>query len=416
MKKYTLRSCTLITATFAVVSAAIAQPEYDCLVIEAFQISYPRRTSTINDISDAGHAIGWATDTSQVFSTSAFSWSPDADKVRLPDSQIDRAINSLGVAAGAMLVYSPSTNTTRIIPGVDAQHGRMRATGINDSTTVVGYAEVSAGSNSDDMSQVGFWWDPATGTHPVPVPEAKELLRINSDGLAVGNIRRIPGGMREAFTYDIHTGQSINLGMLLPAQAASRPYSIAADIAENGLVAGNLLVFNGTVNAMTAFTWSAAAGFTVQDVLTGSECYFMAQGVNSAGSVVGYTRLPANDVSPNTAVIWDAQRGVRNLNTLADLPLGLVLRRAVKINESGWIAAQGYFAAEPNYSRAVILRPRATSCPADFNQDGGVDGQDVEAFFLAWEAGDNRADVNQDGGVDGADVEMFFVHWQAGGC
>ncbi|MBX3409156.1 MAG: hypothetical protein KF859_04650 [Phycisphaeraceae bacterium] len=55
-------------------------------------------------------------------------------------------------------------------------------------------------------------------------------------------------------------------------------------------------------------------------------------------------------------------------------------------------------------------------CVADFNQDGGVDGADVEAFFLSWEAGDTPADVNQDGGVDGADVEYFFVQWEAGGC
>jgi thiamine monophosphate synthase len=32
---------------------------------------------------------------------------------------------------------------------------------------------------------------------------------------------------------------------------------------------------------------------------------------------------------------------------------------------------------------------------------------------LAAEVG---ADVNHDGGVDGGDVETFFVIWQAGGC
>lgn len=55
-------------------------------------------------------------------------------------------------------------------------------------------------------------------------------------------------------------------------------------------------------------------------------------------------------------------------------------------------------------------------CPADFNQDGGVDGQDVEAFFLVWQEGESRADVNHDGGVDGADVETFYIAWEAGGC
>jgi hypothetical protein len=58
----------------------------------------------------------------------------------------------------------------------------------------------------------------------------------------------------------------------------------------------------------------------------------------------------------------------------------------------------------------------AVPCAADFNQDGGVDGADVDAFFDAWEAGDGSADVNQDGGIDGADVAAFFVLWEAGGC
>lgn len=55
-------------------------------------------------------------------------------------------------------------------------------------------------------------------------------------------------------------------------------------------------------------------------------------------------------------------------------------------------------------------------CFADFNQDGGIDGSDIDAFFLAWEAGDFSADVNDDGGVDGSDVDRFFQAWEAGAC
>lgn len=57
-----------------------------------------------------------------------------------------------------------------------------------------------------------------------------------------------------------------------------------------------------------------------------------------------------------------------------------------------------------------------TPCPADYNGDGGVDGSDVEAFFIDWEAGNAGADVNQDGGIDGGDVETFFAAWEQGGC
>lgn len=55
-------------------------------------------------------------------------------------------------------------------------------------------------------------------------------------------------------------------------------------------------------------------------------------------------------------------------------------------------------------------------CPADFNEDGGIDGADVEAFFANWTIADPSADVNQDGGIDGADVEYYFVIWQNAGC
>lgn len=66
----------------------------------------------------------------------------------------------------------------------------------------------------------------------------------------------------------------------------------------------------------------------------------------------------------------------------------------------------------------LLLRVYTASdaCPADFNQDGGIDGADVDAFFAAWEGGDSSADVNQDGGIDGSDVSTFFAAWEAGGC
>jgi hypothetical protein len=66
-----------------------------------------------------------------------------------------------------------------------------------------------------------------------------------------------------------------------------------------------------------------------------------------------------------------------------------------------------------NYITSLIESP---PCPADFNQDGGVDGGDVESFFTAWADAQTAADVNVDGGVDGSDVETFFLVWAAGGC
>lgn len=55
-------------------------------------------------------------------------------------------------------------------------------------------------------------------------------------------------------------------------------------------------------------------------------------------------------------------------------------------------------------------------CLADYNQDGGIDGTDIELFFTDWEASQPLADINLDGGIDGSDIEAFFLIWEAGGC
>jgi hypothetical protein len=55
-------------------------------------------------------------------------------------------------------------------------------------------------------------------------------------------------------------------------------------------------------------------------------------------------------------------------------------------------------------------------CAADYDQDGGVTGADLAAFFADFEAGAPCADVDQDGGVTGGDIGAFFVVFEAGGC
>ncbi len=56
--------------------------------------------------------------------------------------------------------------------------------------------------------------------------------------------------------------------------------------------------------------------------------------------------------------------------------------------------------------------PGVPPCIADWDESGGVDGDDITAFFVDWQAG--TADVDGSGGVDGDDITAFFVRWQAG--
>jgi hypothetical protein len=62
----------------------------------------------------------------------------------------------------------------------------------------------------------------------------------------------------------------------------------------------------------------------------------------------------------------------------------------------------------------VTVDQPAPPCLADFDQDGGITGADVEAFFLAFENGESSADTDGDGGITGADVEAFFFAFESG--
>lgn len=55
-------------------------------------------------------------------------------------------------------------------------------------------------------------------------------------------------------------------------------------------------------------------------------------------------------------------------------------------------------------------------CPADYDQDGGVTGADIGAFFADFEQGLPCADVDQNGGIDGGDIGYFFFVFEQGGC
>lgn len=55
-----------------------------------------------------------------------------------------------------------------------------------------------------------------------------------------------------------------------------------------------------------------------------------------------------------------------------------------------------------------------TTCPADFNQQGGVTVQDIFDFLFAWFGLDPAADVNATGGVTLQDLLDFLAHWFAG--
>lgn len=51
---------------------------------------------------------------------------------------------------------------------------------------------------------------------------------------------------------------------------------------------------------------------------------------------------------------------------------------------------------------------------SDLDENGGIDGEDVETFFELWNNASTRADLNDDGQITQADVDQFFELWSNG--
>ncbi|MFO0836197.1 MAG: immunoglobulin domain-containing protein [Phycisphaerales bacterium] len=65
-------------------------------------------------------------------------------------------------------------------------------------------------------------------------------------------------------------------------------------------------------------------------------------------------------------------------------------------------------------SDAATLAVAATCCPADFNADGFVNGDDYDAFAELFDIADPGADINHDSFVNGDDYDLFAEHFESG--
>jgi hypothetical protein len=114
------------------------------------------------------------------------------------------------------------------------------------------------------------------------------------------------------------------------------------------------------------------------------------------------SNLSATNTMNAGASGWQAGAGrTASLSTIPGVnSLGNVNYATMLSNLVSWVADEGF----------------CPVCPADFDQDGGVTGADVSAFFGQYEEGASCADTDLDGGVSPADIATFFVAFEAGGC
>ncbi|MFZ4573078.1 MAG: hypothetical protein ACOYN0_01695 [Phycisphaerales bacterium] len=139
---------------------------------------------------------------------------------------------------------------------------------------------------------------------------------------------------------------------------------------------------------------------------------------NSGGEVV----VVDASASTDTDGIIQNYRWLEGTTVLQDGPAFLSVTLPVGVHTLRVIATDDDGATDDDTVQVTVLAGgpqcdwRVDGCYADFNNDGGIDGDDVIAFFGAWDSNGPCADVDGSSGVDGDDVIAFFGQWDSNGC
>ncbi len=203
-------------------------------------------------------------------------------------------------------------------------------------------------------------------------------------------------------------------GMEYGESSATAAVTQRSSFSERGLVAvGSAAIYlsESNQNVVCGSSGDASSVGTVEFTLGANSAFTLTY---TLASVIGSASVDLYHRDSDTYVFLLA---ATTQGTVADVISGELPAGRYLLNWGASVATQTGGPASVTTSYDFNLEIGAPGpCIADFNGDGGVDGADVEAFFVPWQEGDAAADVNGDGGVDGADVETFFVAWQAGGC
>ncbi len=180
--------------------------------------------------------------------------------------------------------------------------------------------------------------------------------------------------------------------------------------------AGSLLWNGGAGVILQPFTGNPSSFVSVDDVQGQSIVTWLQYAGGNGPMGVLSTRLDASG-----APTWNP--------TILEVATNATTKgRQSTINNpaEGWIASawsDGAFGSQDVKAMRINVDgtlgqggPTCPACAADFDQDGGVTGGDIAAFFAQYEAGAACADVDLDGGITGGDVAAFFTLFEAGGC
>ena len=174
------------------------------------------------------------------------------------------------------------------------------------------------------------------------------------------------------------------------------------------------------VPGMPGFTFDSLSGSTSLCAAANGVVVFNANVSNAGSGGFG-----------NALMAWDQGGGLRLLAKSGDTTFtGTAINQlsligatgnngngsGTGLSDSGWLVIRAGDTGGGLYAIARIqVEPTGSACPADLNDDGVVDGNDLGLLLAAWgpcpTSGTCPADFNDDGAVDGADLGIQLAAW-----
>ncbi len=383
---------------------ALGQARYDFILVDSFNPGMGE--SYLWDINELNQAVGVATK----FNTIGYPpivWSQTSGKEIIQPGW-PRGISDTGWVAGVSYVQNLVTGQVFTPPLLSGTYPILSFGGVNNAGVAVGMIQTCNCSNSGGVQQIPLIWDVQNGSRTIGVPNAKGLRRINNSNVAIGWL--YGNSSSDGFVVDLDTEQYTLLGDIFPAIGTGP--TRAHDINDAGQIVGTRV---GAYPVYSyGYLYTPGSGFQILPFPGAAYQQAMTPfGVNNQGAVVGEIYIDGS----SRAFVYTPEDGTRDLNDDALVqgrPAGYVMMTAQKINDNGWIVGYGYGGGFGIYT-AYVLRPRDNTCPADFNGDGFVNGNDYDEFASFFDSADPGADFNGDGFVNGNDYDEFAAAFD-GGC
>ena len=125
---------------------------------------------------------------------------------------------------------------------------------------------------------------------------------------------------------------------------------------------------------------------------------------NATGADFGVNILPDGSLD---GLGWGENIGWINFGTTSAIGSQGARVEAGRLRGFAWGENVGWINLDSGDSGKHV----ALGCPADFNNDGQVNGADLAALLANWQAPGGLPDLNGDGTVNGADLANLLANW-----